>query len=54
MRNGSTPLPLVVAFDHVASAIMNRGYCFEWDRLAIRTPAECDSWLDDGLRRLRW
>jgi hypothetical protein len=56
MKNGSTPLPVTVAFDQVASAIMNRrcGYGFEWDRLARRKPTEWDSWLDDGLRRLRW
>ena len=56
MKNGSTPLPVAVAFDQVASAIMNRrcGYGFEWDRLARRKPTEWDSWLDDGLRRLRW
>ena len=56
MKNGDTTLPAVVAFDQVAEAMMERrrGYCFEWNRLARRTPAEWESWLDDGLRRLRW
>jgi len=56
MRNGSTALPVVVAFDQVAEAMMDRrrGYCFEWNRFARRTPAEWNNWLDDGLRRLRW
>jgi hypothetical protein len=56
LRNGSTPFPEAVAFDQTAEAIMNRrcGYCFDWHRLARRTPAEWDSWLDHGLRRLRW
>ena len=56
MKNGSQPLPVTVAFDQVASAIMSRrcGYGFEWNRFARRTPAEWESWLDDGLRRLRW
>ena len=36
MRNGSTALPVVVAFDQVAEAMMDRrrGYCFEWNRFA--------------------
>jgi hypothetical protein len=56
MRNGSTSLPAAVAFDEAAAAIMERrrGYCFEWERLAKRTPVEWESWLDGGLRRLRW
>jgi hypothetical protein len=56
MRNGSTSLPVTVAFDQVADAIMNRrrGYCSEWTRLAQRTPADWDRWLSGGLRRLRW
>ncbi len=56
LRNRGTALPVIVAFDQVAEAMMDRrrGYCFEWNRLARRTPAEWDSWLDDGLRRLRW
>ncbi len=42
MRNGSTPPPVTVAFDQVASAILNRrwGYGFEWEKLARQTPAE--------------
>jgi hypothetical protein len=42
MRNGSTSLPVAVAFNEVAAAIMarRRGYCFEWNRLADRTSAE--------------
>jgi hypothetical protein len=56
LANGSTSLPVAVAFDQAAGAIMDRrrGYCFEWNRLAKRTPAEWDSWLSGGLRRLRW
>ena len=56
IRNGGTALPVVVAFDQVAEAMMDRrrGYCFEWNRFARRTPAEWNNWLDDGLRRLRW
>ena len=56
MRNGSTRLEVAVAFDQAADAIMarRRGYCFEWNRLAKRTPAEWDSWLSGSLRRLRW
>jgi hypothetical protein len=55
MRNGSPSLPAAVAFDEAAAAIMDRrrGYCFEWDHLAKRTPAEWESWLNGGLRRLR-
>jgi hypothetical protein len=48
MQNGSTPLEVAVAFDH------RRGYCFEWNRLAKRTPSDWDSWLGGSLRRLRW
>jgi hypothetical protein len=56
IRNGSTSLAVAVAFDEAADAIMRRrrGYCFEWDRLAQRTPADWDRWLSGGLRRLRW
>jgi hypothetical protein len=56
LRNGNTPLEVAIAFDHVADAIMDRrrGYCFEWDRLAKRTPSEWDRWLRGSLRRLRW
>ena len=56
IRNGSTSLPVAVAFDEAAEAIMNRrrGYCFEWNRLARRTPGDWDRWLSGGLRRLRW
>ena len=56
LRNGSTPLEVAIAFDHVADAIMDRrrGYCFEWDRVAKRTPSEWDRWLRGSLRRLRW
>jgi hypothetical protein len=38
MRNGSTSLPVAVAFNEAAAAIMDRrrGYCFEWNRLAKR------------------
>ena len=56
LANGSTSLPVAVALDEAAAAIMARrcGYCFEWNRLAKRTPAEWDSWLSGGLRRLRW
>jgi hypothetical protein len=56
LRNGGTSLPAAVAFNEAAAAIMarRRGYCFEWDHLAKRTPAEWESWLDGGLRRLRW
>ena len=56
MRNGSTPFPVAIAFDHAANAIMDRrrGYCFEWDRLARQTPADWDTWLSGALRRLRW
>jgi hypothetical protein len=56
MKNGSTSLPVAVAFDYAADAIMNRrrGYCSEWNRLAERTPADWDRWLSGGLRRLRW
>jgi hypothetical protein len=56
LRNGSTSLPVTVAFNEAAAAIMDRrrGYCFEWERLAKRTPAEWDSWVSGGLRRLRW
>jgi len=56
IRNGSTPVEVGIAFDQVADAIMDRrrGYCFEWNRLAQRTPAEWDSWLSCSLRRLRW
>jgi len=47
---------VAVAFDQAASAIMDlrRGYCFEWNRLAKRTPAEWESWLNGGLRRLEF
>ena len=53
MRNGSTPLEVAVAFDHVADAIMDRrrGYCFEWNRLAKQTTAEWNDYL--GERNLR-
>ena len=56
LRNGSTSLPVAIAFNEAGAAIMDRrrGYCFEWNRLAMRTPVEWDSWLDGGLRRLRW
>ncbi len=56
MRNGSTPLPVAVAFEQVADAMMarRRGYCFEWNRLAQRTPSEWESWLSGALRQLRW
>jgi hypothetical protein len=56
IRNGSTALPVAVAFEEVANAVMNRrrGYCLEWERLAKRMPSDWDSWLDEGLRRLRW
>ena len=56
LRNGSTSLPVAVALNEAAAAIMarRRGYCFEWNRLAKRTPAEWDAWLSGGLRRLRW
>jgi hypothetical protein len=56
IRNGSTPFEVAVAFDQVVEAILDRrrGYCFEWNRFAKRTPAEWDRWLSDGLRRLRW
>jgi hypothetical protein len=56
MKNGSTPLPLAIAFDHAADVIMNRrrGYCSGWNRLAERTPADWDLWLSGALRRLRW
>ena len=56
LTNGTTPIPIAVAFDHAASALLDRrlGYCCEWQRLAQRTPADWDSCLDAGLRRLRW
>jgi len=56
ITNGTTHVPIAVAFDHAASALLDRrrGYCFEWQRLARRTPAEWDACLDAGLRRLRW
>jgi hypothetical protein len=56
MQNGGTRLEVAVAFDQAAGAIMDRrrGYCFEWNRIAKRTPADWDSWLSGGLRRLRW
>jgi len=56
IANGSTPIPIAIAFDCVASALLDRrrGYCFEWQRLAQRTSADWDSCLDAGLRRLRW
>ena len=56
MRNCSTPLPVAVAFDQVAEAMMarRRGYCFEWNHLAERTPAEWDRWLGGAQRWLRW
>jgi hypothetical protein len=56
IKNGSTSLPVAVAFNEAAAAILDRrrGYCFEWERLAKRTPVEWESWLDGGLHRLRW
>ena len=56
MINGSTPIPIAVAFDHAASALLDRrlGYCCEWERLSRRTPADWNSCLDAGQRRLRW
>jgi hypothetical protein len=56
ITNGSTPIPIAVAFDHAASALLDRrlGYSSEWDRLARRTPADWNGCLDAGLRRLRW
>ena len=56
MRNGSTPFEVSIAFDLVAEALYKRrlGYSFEWDRLASRTAAEWDAWLQGGLRLLRW
>jgi hypothetical protein len=56
LTNGTTPVPIIVAFDHAASALLDRrlGYCCEWQRLAQRTPADWNSCLDAGLRRLRW
>jgi hypothetical protein len=56
IKNGSTSLEVGVAFDQVADAIMDRrrGYCFEWNRLAERTPVEWENWLSGSLRRLRW
>jgi hypothetical protein len=56
ITNGSTLIPIAVAFDHVASALLDRrlGYTCEWERLARRTPAAWNSCLDAGLRRLRW
>jgi hypothetical protein len=45
MRNGSTPPEVAAAFDDVAAAIMDRrrGYCFGWNRLAMRSTAD---WTD--------
>ena len=56
MSNGSTPLEVSIAFDLMADALFNRrlGYSFEWDRLASRTAAEWDAWLNGRLRPLRW
>lgn len=56
ITNGTTPLPIAVAFDCVASALLDRrlGYSCEWERLSQRTSGEWDSCLDAGLRRLRW
>jgi hypothetical protein len=56
MTNGTTPIPIVVAFDHIASALLDRrlGYSCEWERLSRRTPADWDGCLDAGVRRLRW
>jgi len=55
ITNGSTPIPIAVAFDHAASALLDRrlGYSSEWDSLARRTPADWNGCLDAGLRRLR-
>jgi hypothetical protein len=54
--NGSSSLPVTVAFEQTAESIMNRrrGHRSEWNRLAQRTPADWDRWLSGGLRRLRW
>ena len=56
ITNGTTHVPIALAFDHAASALLDRrrGYCFEWQGLATRTPADWDACLDAGLRRLRW
>ena len=56
MKNCSTRFEVAVAFDQVGEALLarRRGYCFEWNRLAHRTPSEWDSWLSGSLRRLRW
>jgi hypothetical protein len=56
MSNGSTAIPTAVAFDHAASALLDRrlGYSCEWERLSRRTPSDWNSCLDAGLRRLRW
>jgi len=56
LRNGDTRFDVAVAFDEAAAALMGRrrGYCFEWNRLAMRTPADWDAWLSGSLRRLRW
>jgi hypothetical protein len=49
IRNGSTPPEVLIAFDHVADAILNRrrGYCFEWNRLAKQTTAEWNDRLGE-------
>jgi hypothetical protein len=56
IKTSNTSLEVAVAFDQVGKAIMarRRGYCFEWNRLAERTPSEWESWLSGSLRRLRW
>src|SRR5262245_36715900 len=47
MTNGATPIPIVVAFDHAACALLDRrlGYSSEWERLSRRTPADWESCL---------
>ena len=56
MSNGSTPFEVAIAFDAMVDALFNRrlGYSFEWDRLARRSAAEWNAWLNGRLRPLRW
>jgi hypothetical protein len=56
LKNGDTRFEVATAFDEAADALMERrcGYCFEWNRLAQRTPADWEDWLSGSLRRLRW
>jgi hypothetical protein len=56
LRDSDTRFDVATAFDGAAGALMHRrrGYCFEWNRLAQRTPADWDAWLGGSMQRLRW